>query len=437
MLHVKLITSPKIGSLTLDSSVNNIERVGMSYIKDLISIELPLTITRLGNKSLASNYNLTSIIADGVRSYTSYQLQGYACCARNTSLFYVSFASTTSTPQDSSTNSEAVGLFGYCSNLQIVNMPNLNNIGDKSFQYCTSLSHISLNNPSTYIGKVAFRDCSSLTSIDLSNVVSIGAAAFSGCHLETINIPATCTNIDDTSFSSHAGLLSITVAQNNTTFNDGNNGNCLIRISTNTLILGCKNTIIPDYVTSLGNYAFRDCSSLTSIDLSIVTSLGDYAFSGCSSLTSIDLSNITSMGAGVFSGCTSLASVVLPSSLTSINWYLFTQCSSLTSIDLSNIISIGNGAFSRCTSLASAIFGTSLTTIGESAFSSCTSLASVVLPSSLTSIAYGAFQNCTNLLSVTSLATTPPTLGNNNFIASGDTLYTPITSKSAYQSIYN
>ena len=143
------------------------------------------------------------------------------------------------------------------------------------------------------------------------------------------------------------------------------------------------------------------------------------------------------MGAGVFSGCTSLASVVLPSSLTSINWYLFTQCSSLTSIDLSNIISIGNGAFSRCTSLASAIFGTSLTTIGESAFSSCTSLASVVLPSSLTSIAYGAFQNCTNLLSVTSLATTPPTLGNNNFIASGDTLYTPITSKSAYQSIYN
>ena len=107
-------------------------------------------------------------------------------------------------------------------------------------------------------------------------------------------------------------------------------------------------------VTSIGNYAFYECSSLTTIILPEgVTSIGERAFSGCSSLTSITLPDgMTSIEYCAFSGCSSLTSITLPEGVTSIGEWAFSDCSSLTSITLSeSVTSIGNGAFEDCSSL--------------------------------------------------------------------------------------
>ncbi len=104
-------------------------------------------------------------------------------------------------------------------------------------------------------------------------------------------------------------------------------------------------------VTSIGDFAFISCSSLTSVTIpNSVTTIGDYAFSDCSSLTSVTIPNsATTIGAGAFLGCSSLTSITIPNSVTSIGFAAFSGCSSLTSVTIPNsVTSIGIGAFWNC-----------------------------------------------------------------------------------------
>ena len=91
---------------------------------------------------------------------------------------------------------------------------------------------------------------------------------------------------------------------------------------------------IPNSVTSIGNYAFWECTSLTSITIpNGVTSIGNYAFLGCTNLTSITISDsVTSIGEYAFKDCTSLTSITIPNSVTSIGNWAFDECTSLTDI---------------------------------------------------------------------------------------------------------
>ena len=196
---------------------------------------------------------------------------------------------------------------------------------------------------------------------------------------------------------------------------------------------------IPDSVTSIGDRAFRYCISLTSVTIpDSVTSIGGSAFYGCTSLTSVTIpDSVTSIGDYAFYGCESLTSVAIPGSVTSIGWSAFYGCASLTSVTIpDSVTSIGNCAFASCTSLtgiwvaegnshyandasgvlfnkdkttlvqcpgafAAYTIPNSVTSIGEYAFSHCTSLTSVTIPNSVTSIGEHAFSYCTSLTSVT------------------------------------
>ena len=154
----------------------------------------------------------------------------------------------------------------------------------------------------------------------------------------------------------------------------------------------------------IGNYAFSDCSGLTSLILpSSVTEIGSSAFSGCSGLTSLTLpSSVTSIGWDTFSGCSGLISLTLPSSVTSIDGRAFYGCSSLFGLTLpSSVTSIGKSAFEGCSGLFSLTLPSSVTEIGESAFRGCRSLASLTLPSSVTEIGESAFEGCIRLASLT------------------------------------
>ena len=156
-------------------------------------------------------------------------------------------------------------------------------------------------------------------------------------------------------------------------------------------------------VKVIGNWAFKWCHSLTSINIpNSVTTIGERAFSDCDSLTSINIPNsVITLGKGAFSCCPSLASITIPNSVTTIGNSAFGGCAYLTSITIPNsVTTIGEGAFICCASLASITIPNSVTTIGEGAFSGCKSLSNITIPNSVTTIGEGAFNGCKSLTSI-------------------------------------
>ena len=251
--------------------------------------------------------------------------------------------------------------------------------------------------------------------------------------------------------------------------------------------------MIPNNVTSIGNYAFSGCSSLTSITIpNSVTSIGDEAFAWCSSLTSITIPNsvtsigdeafawcsglttmvvssgntkydsrdncnafietatntlisgcqnsvipnsVTRIGNNAFNGHSGLTSVEIPNSVTSIGDGAFYGCSSLTSVEIGNsVTSIGGHAFEYCSGLTSMTIGNSVTSIGDYAFYECSGLTSVTIGNSVSSIGRYAFDNCYSLYSYMVKNETPAIIYSNTFShLTNATLYVPAGSKEAYE----
>ena len=286
--------------------------------------------------------------------------------------------------------------------------------------------------------------------------------------LGSLTIPVSVKKIEGISSIEFSSLI---VVEGNPVYDSRNNCNAIIETATNKLLHGCKNTVIPSSVTSIGDRAFMDCSGLTSISIpSSVTSIGNSAFYGCSGLTSISIpSSVISIGSSAFIWCSGLTTItvdadnsvydsrnncnaiiktatnelisgckntVIPSSVTSIGGNAFYGCSGLTSISIpSSVTSIGNFAFYGCSSLTIISIPSSVTSIGESAFTNCSSLTSISIPSSVISIGNSAFSNCPSLTSVTCKSSTPPSLGEVVFWATPiSTLYVPVGSRSVYSS---
>ena len=177
---------------------------------------------------------------------------------------------------------------------------------------------------------------------------------------------------------------------------------------------GLTSVIIPNSVTYIENAAFEDCNNLTSITIpNSVTSIGNYTFSGCSSLTSITIPIlVTSIGECAFWGCTGLTSITIPYSVTVIGERAFNGCGGLINVDSANpnyssldgvLFNKTQTALIQCpiSKSGSYIIPNSVTSIGNGAFRNCTNLTSVIIPNSLTSIEYGAFYGCSGLTSVT------------------------------------
>ena len=192
-------------------------------------------------------------------------------------------------------------------------------------------------------------------------------------------------------------------------------------------------------VTSIGGYAFSDCSSLTSITIAEgVTSIGNYAFYGCYKLTAINIpESVRSIGDRAFRDCSSLTSITIPEGVTSIGSYAFYGCSGELTVNcnIPSASSYENGAFYK-SKFTKVTIGEGVTSIGNYAFYGCYKLTAINIPESVRSIGDRAFRDCSSLTSISCLATTPPTIYMDTFDSDAYNfadLFVPQGTKDAYQ----
>ena len=362
----------------------------------------------------------------------------------------------------SALSSIANNAFDGATSLTSITIPNsVTSIGSYAFNEATALTSITIPNSVTSMGTRTFKGATALKTVTFgagSALTSIGLSAFDGAtSLTSITIPNSITSIGSSAFEGATSLISITFEGNaptigtsafssvgaNAVANIGLaaegfgtattwNGLTIVRTVacttgsftvTDNVITGSSNcageAVIPNSVTSIGNSAFYNATSLAAITIpNSVTSIGNYAFDLNTSLASVTFESdslLTSIGAYAF-GNTSLASITIPNSVTSIGAGAFNNASALTSIIIPNsVTSIGNYAFDLNTSLASVTFESDslLTSIGAYAFGN-TSLASITIPNSVTSIGAGAFFNTTSLTSIT-IPNSVTSIGNGAF----------------------
>ena len=302
-------------------------------------------------------------------------------------------------------------------------------IGSYAFYLCKEPISIIIPNSVTYICNNAFFMCEGLTSVTIPNsVTTIDAYAFDACkNLASISVPNSVTDIGLGAFQNCSGLKSIVVEKGNAVYDSREDCNALIKTSENELITGCMNTTIPNSVTTIGNRAFSECTSLTSITIpnsvskidtcafenctslcsvtipNGVTEIKKGTFAFCSGLTSVSIpDNVTTIGVRAFYECSNLPSIIIPNSVKTIEQQAFIYCKGLTSLTIPNsVTSIGECAFYGCSGLTSILIPSSVSHIGNFAFYDCSCLASVSLPNSLTYISEGCFWGCSGLTSVT------------------------------------
>ena len=281
-------------SVTIPSSVSHIGYETFMNCSGLTSVTIPNSVTSIGYEAFAGCSGLTSVtIPNSVTSIGNYAF--YRC------------SGLTSLTIPNSVTSIEYSAFSGCKALTSINLPNsVTSIGEGAFAGCSGLTSVTIPNSVTSIGYEAFAGCSGLTSVTIPNsVTSIGVSAFKNCSgLTSVTIGNSVTSIESDTFMGCSGLTSITVDKGNSYYDSRDNSNAIIETKSNTLIIGCKNTIIPNSVTRIGFSAFRNCSGLTSVTIpNSVTSIGGSAFNNCSGLTSLTIpESVTSIEGSAFDG---------------------------------------------------------------------------------------------------------------------------------------
>ena len=295
--------------------------------------------------------------------------------------------------------------------LKIVNIHDgITKIPEYAFYGLSHIEEISVPHSVMHVGYYAFRDTQA--KYELNSVISVDSFNISHGSFGTglsgkLILSEGVMSIGEWAFSDCTSLTSIVLPNSVTSIGYFAFSGCT----------SLESIVIPDSVTSIGSDAFSDCVSLKSIKIPEgVKTIGTSAFSGCTSLKSIEIpEGVTSIGFYTFYGCTSLESIVIPEGVTSIGASAFYDCTSLESVILlkreatfpesvtppqREVTSIDNHAFYGCTSLESIELPDSVTSIGDRAFEYCSSLESIVIPSSVTNIGDAAFYNCTSLVKI-------------------------------------
>jgi hypothetical protein len=359
--------------------------------------------------------------------------------------------------------------FSGCTGLTSIVIPDsVTRIWDDAFENCTGLTSIVIPDSVTRIYGSIFNGCTGLTSIKVSegnkkydsrnncnaiieteaniliegcaatvipdSVTGIRGYAFKGhTGLTSIFIPASVTDIVPNAFEDCSNLTSIKVSEENETYDSREDCNAIIETATNSLIVGCKNSIIPETVTVVNKEAFKNCVGLHSIDFpKSLTKIGDSAFWGSGIKKAIIPDSVTEIGRHAFRECHNLEEVRLSSAATELD-HTFYDCTALKSIEIpASVTSFDNSALYNCTSMESirvaagntvydsrgdcnavietesnnllcgcmnTVIPDTVEEIGSYAFLNCTGLKSITIPNSVKKM-WTCFKGCTGLTSL-------------------------------------
>ena len=278
---------------------------------------------------------------------------------------------------------------GTCTDTDVVIPENINGytvvaIATRAFEYCSSITSLSIPSTVTMLGEWLVSRASKLTTLYYNPSVTCDASCFMNAPIQKIVYGGTVV------FKITTTVEEVVITGNATAIDAFAFSDCL----------SLKSIVIPDSVTAIGERAFSNCNSLTEITLPQgLTTLDNNAFYACHSLKTIVIpEGVTTISDMAFYACNRLTSVILPSTVTKIENSAFSGCSSLKEITIpEGVKEISSYAFSSCTSLTCVLIPADVTVIAEGAFMYCTSLKEISLPAGLQKVKTNAFFNCSAL----------------------------------------
>ena len=298
--------------------------------------------------------------------------------------------------------------FAHCQSVKKIILPeSITSISYGAFYNCYNLEYVNIPNAVEEFDYKVFYGCNSLKKLSLSfDKYNKLQTYFMASSNDKLTIPSTLKILEITGKSVYWWNIDIALDKLIITKDVSQVGTCLptayIEVAeSNTLYKSIDGNLYTKDGKTLIDYAKQKEETFTIPNS--VTSIGESAFYNCSSLKSVTIGDsVTSIGESAFYNCSSLKSVTIGDSVTSIGDYAFYLCTSLTSVTIGDsVTSIGKFAFYNCSSLTSVTIGDSVESIGAYAFSWCSSLTNIIVPNSVTSIASGAFQGCSSLTSIT------------------------------------
>lgn len=366
------------GNLTIGNSVTTIGSGAFYDCSGFTSLIIPNSVTTIGNEAFVSCSGLTGSLAIP-NSVTSIGDRAFSWCSGLSSIFIPS----------SITVLEG-NAFSCCAGIEQITVESGNPVYD-SRGNCNAIIETAANtlvtgcvntvvpNTVTIIGYDAFSGCG-LTSVILpTSVTTIEDFAYGMCdNLTVVEIPNHVVSIGNGVFASCSGIEQITVEDGNPVYDSRGNCNAIIETVSNTLIQGCKSTVIPNSVVKIGDYSFRGYQSLTSIEMpDSVLEIGDWAFCGSGLSGKLTIGNfVTNIGDLSFSACNGLTSIEIGNSVTRIGKQAFMECENLSGdlIIPNSVIVIDEWAFFNWDEYGfdgTLVLGNSLDSIKYKAFGGC------------------------------------------------------------------
>lgn len=434
----------KLSNITLQNGIEHINNRAFYGCAQLMDIQIPDSVKSIGLNVLAGCANLKEIVIPFVGASVGitdkdkrheplgylFDTAQYDGSTATEQVYYgtIDYEARTDTYYLPSSLEKVtveggyipLGSFMNCLALkEVIIADNVIGVNGLAFVNCPGLRYNVYDNAkylgnanNTYVALIEATD-KSITSCDIHQNTKFILSAFHECiNLSQIYIPSSVTSIGEQSFLECPNLESIVVENGNTKYKSKNN--CLIETASKTLLLGCKNSIIPDdgSVTRIGDYAFVSCA-ITNLTIPYgITDIGNFAFTACYLLAKVTIpSTVTSIGYKVFSYCDNLAIITVENGNTKYysknncliekaNKTLIAGCKNSVIPDDGSVTQIAEFAFEGC-GITDITIPASIINIDANAFIFCNQLTSITVLCSANSFANFAFSGCENITSAT------------------------------------